>query len=406
MTLLTFIGKGTPDESKSGNYRKTTYEFPEGQIFTTSVFAEALLGSRQDIDAVIVLGTYTSSWTSLIIEHASALGVDDFVQELMAKEDKGIDDSYLSKINEILTQVWKRSTRCFAHTKDLGPDSQEEIFNFYYQVARTIESDGLIVDITHGFRVLPIILWSSLPKTHVKEVLYGEYDNETKKSPVRKVSLPLLDKNYRALELFNSSFKGELLAECLPQNLGDLNKWLHRFSLLIEANYFLQIEENVRNLKNVLEKLSETELPPWIKDLVEYLNREVYKKLAKKSLLSEKMLALSEILHGKSLDSKAVLCVWLAVEARGFELLGQADKIGNYDYYQEHVKKKILDLRQHHPMRQQLSKLEGLRNQIAHGGALNLKTEEYPSAENLKSQFSSYSKAVKSFLDDNPLTTK
>ncbi|NNM53640.1 MAG: CRISPR-associated DxTHG motif protein [Spirochaetales bacterium] len=406
MTLLTFIGKGKPDNKGEGNYQKTTYVFSDGKSYTTSVFAEALIRSRNDIDKVIVLGTYTSSWGSLVEPHVDSQGEADFGMELFERESTGITETHLQRLNIILSKAWNCHTECFAHTMDLSQASQEDIFNIYYPVVRSVSANGLLVDITHGFRVLPLILWSSLPKTNVKEVIYGEFDPKLNQSPVRRIMLPELDTQFRALELFHAGFKGELLAQCLPEKWRALAEWLRHFSLLIEANYFLQIEDSQRYLKNVIDELKNEELSPWVSELVELLKKQILNKLSKKQNLSEKLLYLGELLHSKSLDSKAVLCIWLAVEVRGFEICHKTEEIGDYDVYQNVVKKVLLAKRKKHPDHEKLSYLESLRNQIAHGGAINKRKKEFPSPTYLKNQFKSYYVAVESFLKENPIPTR
>jgi len=404
-TLISMIGTGMYVEKDSG-YRTTKYEFRDGNTFETHLFLEALLQNNlgQNIDKIIIVGTITSDWGALIAnynEHTE-------LSLKLLENKKIISKETFSELEATLSKMYKKDVQIFYHTDEIDSETTEEIFNVYKEISKSIpQGSKILFDITHGFRSMPILLYQTLQYAFQNEfsdslsIIYGEYIPTEKISKVRDLSNYL---EYAEIaggfKLFNARFDGRLLSEKTETLWKKGCKWLKRFTAMVQANYFLQIFELLSNLTNILNEGIPEKSPSWVQDVYESLE-DLHKQL-KNHEKSKLLFAFSKILAEKKLYTQAIIGLQVTVEAKAFELFGDWDELGNYDYFQEKVRPLFRDFLRNdfqEKHKDRIFNLEGVRNQVAHGGAKNKKTGGSLNAENMYNQYESFVQIVEKLLE-------
>ena len=86
-TLISFVGKGRPKDNGEHEYKQTTYEFSDGTTYTCSCFAEAIrMSGKFSFDEILLVGTPTSTWSSLLENTDSEFKDTLFYTEVEEKE--------------------------------------------------------------------------------------------------------------------------------------------------------------------------------------------------------------------------------------------------------------------------------------------------------------------------------
>lgn len=405
-TLITSIGTGL---RKENGYRKTTYRFPSGKEFTTSVFLEALLKTGfRDFQQIFITGTYTSDWGTLL---SAVKGKhEDFHLALLEEQEKNnrIPDSMIETLQQILTDEFRIPVTIRAHVPKIDSETIDNIFSSYMETMKFITSDiPILLDITHGFRSMPLLLYQTLQysvtdgRRRMIELVYGEYIDTEKISFVRDLSRYWFYSEYTtALHLLRERLDGFLLARLIENEWVEASNWLEKFSGIVQTNFCLQIDDCLRNLKNVLEKKQQTKgsAPWWIKAVEDEL-KKICKRLIKSSQ-SSSLAEYSIFLAEKEMYTQSIISLQTAVECKIMEYLMKKEMIGDYDFWKNEGKTALKEIMSSdYGLRNKIYTLEYVRNQIAHGGSKNPETGGAPNPENLKNQYASGIKAVKKLFD-------
>jgi len=403
--LITSIGTGL---RKENGYRKTTYRFPSGKEFTTSVFLEALLKTGfRDFRQIFVIGTYTSDWGTLL--GAVKGNHEDIHLSLLEEQEKNgrIPDPMVVTLQQILADEFRIPVTIRAHEPKIDSGTIESIFSSYMETMKFIPSDvPILLDITHGFRSMPLLLYQTLQysvtdeKRRMIELVYGEYIDTEKISLVRDLSSYWFYSEYTtALHLLKERLDGFLLAKLIENEWNEASKWLEKFSGIVQTNFCLQIDDCLRNLKNVLEKklLTKGSAPWWIEAVEDELEK-ICKRLTKSSK-SSSLAKYSVFLAEKKMYTQAIISLQTSVECKMMEYLKREDKIGDYYFWKNEGKTALREiLCGEYDLWKKICDLEHVRNQIAHGGSKN-PNGGAPKAENLKNQYASGIKAVNKLFE-------
>lgn len=261
--LISFIGTGMrPQEgdvrslSRSG-YVRATYRFPApaeaaDHLETASLFGAALLlwlrASGRPVSRWLVLGTPPSLWCDLAEAFPEGRGdglLDCFDRVADAVKDRNTP--------EALLREWERTLAAIADEPELQfritgagetPASQWQLWNAI--LAAVGEGDEVILDITHGFRHLPVLAsfmvmllrWlRSVPRV---DLYYGALDmgpaHGDQGFPVLHLPLcgALLEATEAVATLRHTGSYGAL-ADCL-QEPGELKERLQRVAFADEIN--------------------------------------------------------------------------------------------------------------------------------------------------------------------------
>lgn len=399
-TLISFVGTGI---KKDGEYQSTRYVFPYKKEFETKKFAEALLELKyRDFSKVIFVGTTTSAWEMF------AEGDDDLCMKLMeARTNRNFSDELKTELENCISEKLQIPVVIKYHTDKIDEDTSLEIFNLYSSIVPEITDENILVDITHSFRSMPILLYqamrfSVLQNEKIKnvELVYGEYTSDEKCSYVRNLSSYWkYSQITNAVSIFEEKLDGFALADLIEKDWESGSKAIKRFSEIVQTNFCLQIVEVSRQLKNSLKKYPEN-APAYlgkVKSSVEKICKLIDSENKKLSLA---LYEFSNFLYEHKLNIQAVICLQVAVETAICEKFESENQIGDYGWWQDNGKKHLQKIKNKNfkNISEPLGNLEGFRNQVAHGGARN-KDGNFPNAANIPGIYASGLRGVKNLFE-------
>lgn len=387
-TLISFLGTG-----KYGNYQSTRYVFPGKKEFETKKFAEALLVLKyRDFSKVILVGTKTSAWEMF------AEGNDDLCMNLMeARSNQSFSEDLKKELESYLSEKLQIPVVIKYHTDKIDEDTSLEIFNLYSSIVPEITDENILVDITHGFRSMPILLYQAMQfsvsqneKIKNVELVYGEYTSDEKCSYVRNLtSYWKYSQITNAVSIFEEKLDGFALADLIEKDWESGSKAIKRFSEIVQTNFCLQIVEVSRQLKNSLKKYPEN--APAYLDKVKSSVEKICKLIdSENKKLSLALYEFSKFLYEHKLNIQAVICLQVAVETAICEKFASENHIGDYDWWKDYGQNELRKIESENKkdLKIPLMNLEYFRNQVAHGGARN-KDGNFPNAANIPSIYES-----------------
>ncbi len=416
-TLISMIGTGMyKTQSNFEGYLETDYYFDNNVHFKTRLFMQALLECKyRDINQIILLGTDTSSWDSLIDkdndEREETLELWDSLFDQCETKEKGMQASgvkreNLDRLEAYLTERFGMEVGIRIHSHTVDDSSSEELFGCYMEATELVkDGNDVLFDITHGFRSMPVLLYQSLQYTagqqdgHSIEIVYGELDlNERSRGTARNLSSYWhYSELTKALYLFNSKLDGFKLAQLIMQDWEKGAKVIKNLSELVQTNFSLQIFEAAKQIKNALSAYPEN-APVWLRKVKDAL--EAIASLINEEEKAKSLYRYSEYLYNHKLNVQAVITLQVAVEAAMVEKYASPDKLGDYDWWQSEGKKTLSRMKGDNwkELGKPLGNLESFRNQVAHGGGKN-RLAGYPQAANIPSIYESGRRGVKKLLD-------
>lgn len=189
-TIISFLGRS---DKQAGGYRKTRYIF-NGQPDEPSSFFGYNLRKRITPSRMVVLGTSGSMWDHLF-ERDTVLGdeMEDERLELMeAVSNKHVMQQQLDSLQPLLSKY----LNCEVILKVIPYCRlEEEQIELIRIISDHVEEGGGVhLDITHGFRTLPMITLISalylreVRKAQIEGIWYGAYDSDTGEAPVQNLS--------------------------------------------------------------------------------------------------------------------------------------------------------------------------------------------------------------------------
>ena len=389
-TLISLLGTGI---KKDGEYQSTKYVFPDKKEFETKKFEEALIELKyRDFSKVILVGTITSAWEMLAEEN------DDLCMKLMeARQNRSFSDELKKELELYLSEKLHLPVVIKYHTDKIDDDTSIDIFNLYSSIISEISDENVLVDVTHSFRSMPILLYQALQfsvsqNERIKnvELVYGEYISDQKCSYVRNLtSYWKYSQITNAASIFEEKLDGFLLANLIEKEWSAGSKAIRRFSEIVQTNFCLQIIEVSKQIRNSLKKYPEN-APSYlskVKNTVEKICSLIYSEDKK---LSVSLYDFSKFLYEHKLNVQAVICLQVAVETSICEKFASESKIGDYEWWKDFGQNELRKLENSNKkdLKIPLTNLEYFRNQVAHGGAKN-KDGNFPSASNIPNIYES-----------------
>lgn len=391
-TLITFIGKN------DAKYETLDYIFPEKgkneekEKVKTNSTALALIEAKEqhwDITRVIIVGTYTSRWGELVKEDDNnELHVElEEKSKLSFETDDDVDilDASLDKMVDFLQEKYGIEIIPVMHRPDLSDNTVLEIAECYDSIFGYIEdTSNILVDITHGFRHMPLLLFQMLQqhllllKDKTVEIIYGEMKKEEKISIFRDLKKYWdVTKHTDALNRFLTQYDGDGLVPYLEEiGLTRVASWVKDFSNAIKMNYVMQIYGLSKRLASVIDeiedKISDDNIP-WVDKLK---NELVYIQsfLFPYSYPYDIFIAFAHLLEEKRLIMQAVIATASAIECRmavyNARICGLEDElyyVGNYDIWANELRGVLLNMLSFDTERR-FKSFYKKRNLIAHGG--------------------------------------
>ena len=271
-SLITFLGGARgKDQNNKAVYQQTPYEFPNGAIATTDYFAEALR-QQEDFQEILIFGTKTSIWEKL----AEDAGDLELALAVLEKTDEstggsGIDHELLYKVQAKLSDFWGKKVILHAGEKSITAENAQQELLRYVGVLEQIEGEEILLDFTHGFRSMPMLLnsaidfWQAMqPVQTPLRLVYGEF-NRQGNSPVHYLDdIAQSQKAAESVKLFFEKLDGTELANLVKEFWPSGHKALVAFTLRIQENRLNEIENPLRQLRNALKNMANLQgAPAW-----------------------------------------------------------------------------------------------------------------------------------------------
>ncbi|MEN9433811.1 MAG: hypothetical protein RLZZ422_1400 [Pseudomonadota bacterium] len=177
--LVTLLGK--VKDPKFSNYQPATYDFGNGNKYSSSFFGLTLLKEVKP-DHFIVLGTAGSMWDNLMQE--AGLSIEETQQLHDLSQAEAVTEDYLKNFVSILESYI--GTRCSLKIIPYGRNTQEQTQILHTLMGDFEDNDKASLDVTHGFRHLPMLVQQSalllqtLKSVKINGIFYGAWDMRDK----------------------------------------------------------------------------------------------------------------------------------------------------------------------------------------------------------------------------------
>jgi CRISPR-associated Csx2 family protein len=190
-TLLSFLGRVPRTEQ---GYRETRYDFGDGNLCEPAAFFGWPLQHRIKADRLVIMGTAGSMWDHLFEKDVPLAGdeVDAQMELIEAVHAKTVTAECLDPLQRPLAQFLGCDVQL-----EIIPycrDEREQVALLSIMARHVTPGDTVHIDVTHGFRHLPMI--ALLAAIHLKTtrqatiegIWYGAYDPDTGEAPVHNLA--------------------------------------------------------------------------------------------------------------------------------------------------------------------------------------------------------------------------
>lgn len=198
--MITFLGK--VDKKDGEQYKEANYDFGDGVDHISRFFGKALKDFAQP-DKVILLGTSGSMWDVLVESILESDAEDDqkYIENLLlhsteednlksSVEKNNVTQEQLDFFKPFVTGLLGED--CSLKIIPYGDDEHEQIEILQKMAEGIGKGDEVTLDITHGFRHLPMLgLLSAMylqvaKKAEIKNIYYAALDRTPKDDPAAR----------------------------------------------------------------------------------------------------------------------------------------------------------------------------------------------------------------------------
>lgn len=339
-SLISFIGKS---DKKNGTYRKTNYKLSDGKIIEATSASNALIEYYKDkLEKVVIIGTEISSWNELLHTQNDNLFLS--IEEEI--ESSGITEETRLTLEEELSNSYQIPFELYVQPSELNDENTLHIIDLYANMYNRIDSDStLIIDVTHGFRYMPMLLFQVLQLRESKSApskviqVYGEYYDGV--SHFRDISAVWnMAEINKQMYSFESAFDGLSLGHTLIKyGQKRLGEWIIRFSDNVQKNYVMLIRNDIRDLRRIFYNNSISTDYAFVKEIKSSLDHFNSNFPANtEDYLSLFLLAFAKVLFDRGLMTQAIIALREALYTRLFEKY-EPELIAKYISLEERRKK-------------------------------------------------------------------
>ena len=188
--LISFLGRVPKNET---GYRTTRYSF-DGVLDEPTAFIGWSLRRRLMPDRLVILGTTGSMWDHLFEKDIDlgAVAEDERLALQEATEAKTVTESLLEPLAPLLAKQLGCEVRLVLIP--YGHDESEQLDLLTIMATQVDPGDQVTLDVTHGFRHLPMLALLSamhlrvVRNARIQGIYYGAYDPDTGAAPVVDLS--------------------------------------------------------------------------------------------------------------------------------------------------------------------------------------------------------------------------
>lgn len=234
-TLISLLGRTPKDQN---GYRRTRYLFPGGEESTETAFIGWSLRERLHPDCLVILGTAGSMWDYLVESQSLQDAAEADRLELQeASIGKVVTQGLLDRIAPLLASA----LGCTVHLVIIpyGRDEHEQIEVLRLMAERVPVNAQVSLDVTHGFRHLPMLaLLSALHlrvarNAQIAGIYYGAFDPDSGEARIHDLKGLLYIADWiGALNTFDKDGDYSVFAALLRPDIGP------DCALLEEAAFF------------------------------------------------------------------------------------------------------------------------------------------------------------------------
>ena len=282
--IISFLGTGGYTDSKEksrGKYRSAKYSFNTGKesIIYESEFVSEALYKHYNADRIIYIGTLKSMW-EVVYDNSEFNGnaKDDTWEALAELVESSDYQTPLSKENIIIDAFSNTIISPIVVKYGLNDDENEYNIRQLFTIEGLLNiDDELYIDISHGFRSLPIVLTNVLTffienskkKISIANISYGMFEvNHEMNGVTPIVNLNIineLQQNIKASHEFNEYGNAFLFSEMLEKTNKSMSKILMDFSYSKGLNHLYDLKSKIQQLKSFkysgLSKIQEVTIP-------------------------------------------------------------------------------------------------------------------------------------------------
>ena len=287
--LISFLGTGPKDR----NYKTANYRFSSGNQYETH-FVAAAIRQEYKIDKMIMIGTMHSMWECVYDHYAKQNNQFDENICYEIYEQVGDKANHQTEIGEVKHQA--------EIERQMGGGSK--IVTIHYglndeEIAKNSETilgleqyleqnDELIIDITHGFRSLPLYIMNliiylqnvSEKRLKIKHICYGMLDvsQEMGYTPIVEMKdVLMVNKWIAGAYSFKRFGNADQIAELVKELDKGLSKKLDQFSDVKNLNHLAALEQQSKQLRELIRQgnmpqMAKMIITPVVKDFCKQLN--------------------------------------------------------------------------------------------------------------------------------------
>ena len=285
--IISFLGTGGYSDRESkcrGEYRETTY-FIDNKEYINS-FVSDVLFKHYEAEKIIYIGTLKSMWDVVYDTYVDT--PNDEVWENIAESINSFNhQTDLSKGNDIIKSFDKTIICPILIRYGLNNQENEENIKQLFEIEKLLNSgDEILIDITHGFRSMPIVLVGVLnfiienfkKKIKISKISYGmfEISHEMEgRTPIVDLDVLLeLQANAKASHEFSEYGNAYIYSELVKDVDASMSRILLDLSFAKSLNHLTKLKGLISQLKGLkYEKLSEIQKLTIPRIVGNFLNR-------------------------------------------------------------------------------------------------------------------------------------
>ena len=290
-TLITYLGTGGGKRTKgiaSQTYRQTVYRMPDGTLTEKSPFVGLVLNKQIDCNEIKIFGSVGSMWPTLLDYLIDKNNIENdlynrLVEKVWDLHEKPELEQIKDEISDCFSSLLGKKTEILLHDR---VDTETRMWSFFDLLASVIkDSDIVFMDITHGFRHLPIIGITALsyistiyPNIILQGLYYAMFESKINPNDESEPA-PILDllPAWDMLQWFHASRDyivhgnaSDLVSKVKPIK-PNLAKSLKGINDTLRLTFIETLDTRFSNMKKEINR-SEIAMYPQLKYLTKYLD--------------------------------------------------------------------------------------------------------------------------------------
>ena len=269
--LITSVGTGDIKKDSDSEYQETIYTI-DGEEYPNTLTSQVIV-EHYGIDKIIFIGTSGSMWDNLYFRYNGENA--DYMDMLTEKKkERGINNLSKEDLREFCLAIDNYLESENAGTEvvllDYSQNNSDEIWDNFEKLISIKEyineGDKIYLDITHGFRYMPILNIFMLEflktlnsnKFSIEAILYGLFANEKSEIIDFKIFFDLLEW-IRAIDSFKNYSDGFRLAELIETEDIDSSKIFKQFSNNAKLAHMHSIWKFIKDANKKIKKVEKSD---------------------------------------------------------------------------------------------------------------------------------------------------